>query len=79
MKYRNQNCTFFRGIDFHQDIIDFPTRNPDFITFYLYLTDVSETDAPIQVLKRSNKILNQVFPHKLIKNLKKKFLHFYKK
>ena len=79
LKYRNQNCTFFRGIDFHQDIIDFPTRNPDFITFYLYLTDVSETDAPIQVLKKSNKILNQVFPHKLFKNLKKKnFYNFIK-
>ena len=79
LKYNNQNCTFFRGIDFHQDIIDFPNRNPDFITFYLYLTDVNKTDAPILILKKSNKILNQVFPHKLTKDYKKKNYYIFLK
>jgi hypothetical protein len=71
LKYKNQNCTFFRGIDFHQDIIDYPGRNPDFVTLYLYLTDVTKNDAPIIVLRKSHKLLNQVFPHKLKKNMKK--------
>lgn len=31
-----RDITYFRGIDWHQDIIDYPERNSDFITAYIY-------------------------------------------
>ena len=38
-KYRD--ITYFKGIDFHQDIIDWPSRSADFITAYIYLENVN--------------------------------------
>ena len=75
LKPKNRNCTFFRGIDFHQDIIDFKNRGPDFITFYLYLDNVSESDAPLIILPKSHKLQAQIFPHK-ISELSKQTLGF---
>ena len=61
--------TYFNGIDFHQDIIDFPSRTPDFATFYYYLTNVSFMESPLVVLKDSHKFGPMVFPHEIeIKN-----------
>ena len=35
-KYRD--VTYFRGIDYHMDQIDFPnSKKSDFVTFFLYL------------------------------------------
>ena len=63
--------TYFNGIDFHQDIIDFPSRTPDFATFYYYLTNVSFKESPLVVLKDSHKFGPMVFPHEIeIKNNK---------
>ena len=63
--------TYFNGIDFHQDIIDFPSRTPDFVTFYYYLTNVSLKESPLVVLKDSHKFGPMVFPHEIeIKNKK---------
>ncbi len=55
--------TYFNGLDFHQDIIDFPSRKPDFATFYYYLTKVSWNESPLVVLKNSHKFGPMVFPH----------------
>ena len=60
-----RNCTYFRGIDFHQDIIDFPSRNPDFVTVYIYLDNVGIRESPLFVLNRSHVIGASKFPHKL--------------
>ena len=63
--------TYFNGLDFHQDIIDFPSRNPDFATFYYYLTNVTTKESPLVVLKNSHKYGAMVFPHEIeIKNKK---------
>ena len=43
--------TYFRGIDYHMDIIDFPNRNPLFITMYVYLNDTDSTMSPLNVIK----------------------------
>ena len=37
VKEKFRDMTYFRGIDFHQDILDFPDRESDFITVYIYL------------------------------------------
>jgi len=60
-----RNMTYFYGIDFHQDIIDWPGRELDFITLYVYLHQVTELDAPLQVLSGSHQLGVDQFPHDL--------------
>ena len=42
IKEKYRDITYFRGIDFHQDIIDFPHKQSDFATFYVYLDNVDK-------------------------------------
>ena len=60
-----RDMTFFYGIDFHQDLIDWPNHQPDFITLYVYLEDVSAEDAPILLLPKSYTLGATKFPHDL--------------
>ena len=60
-----RDMTFFYGIDFHQDLIDWPGKEPDFITLYVYLGDVSDEDAPILLLPNSYSLGAAKFPHDL--------------
>lgn len=62
-----RDMTYFRGIDFHQDILDFPDRESDFITVYIYLDDVDARSAPLFVMPSSHELGATVFPHKLVK------------
>ena len=65
VKEQYRDITYFRGIYFHQDNIDFPDRAADFITAYLYLDDVDENTSPIHLLLRSHVLGASVFPYKL--------------
>jgi hypothetical protein len=65
-KYRD--ITYFQGIDFHQDIIDFPERESDFITAYIYLDKVGDNSAPLHLLSESYKLGPSIFPHNLKAN-----------
>ena len=47
IKEEHRDLTYFKGIDFHQDIIDFPDRDPDFITAYIYLDKVDTKTTPL--------------------------------
>lgn len=60
-----RNMTYFYGIDFHQDIIDWPDRELDFITLYVYLHKVTDQDAPLQLLSDSHRLGVDQFPHDL--------------
>lgn len=75
IKPRYRDITYFRGIDFHQDIIDFPTRDADFITAYIYLEDVNENTSPLYLIPNSHKLGATQFPHKL-KFLNKKTVNY---
>ena len=65
MRESARNVTIFRGISLHQDIIDFPLRHPDFITFYIYLDAVGEKSAPLIFAPDSHLNGIQKFPHKI--------------
>jgi Protein involved in biosynthesis of mitomycin antibiotics/polyketide fumonisin len=65
VKPQYRDITYFRGIDFHQDIIDFPDRESDFITAYVYLDDVGEDASPLHVLPGSQALGATLFPHDL--------------
>lgn len=53
----------FTGIDFHQDIIDFPYRELDFATMYIYCDRVGRSNAPVVVVPRSHELGVTRFPH----------------
>jgi len=60
-----RDITYFYGIDFHQDIIDWPDRLADFVTVYVYLHPVSASDAPLHILRGSHLFGATEFPHRL--------------
>lgn len=62
-KYRD--ITYFHGIDFHQDIIDYPYRKADFVTAYIYLDEVNNMQAPLHILPRSHLLGCTEFPHEI--------------
>ena len=72
IKPEYRDITYFRGIDFHQDIIDFPTRGPDFVTTYLYLENVDINSAPLYLIPNSHILGADYYPHnsKKLKNKK---------
>lgn len=70
-----RDITYFYGIDFHQDLIDHPARNANFITLYVYLHDVTRADAPLYVLPGSHMFGGTTFPHDLLQNGHGKWLY----
>jgi hypothetical protein len=62
-KYRD--VTYFYGIDFHQDLIDYKDREADFLTLYIYLHPVTHADAPLYLLQGSHSLGGAMFPHNL--------------
>lgn len=62
---QHRDITYFYGIDFHQDLIDYKAREADFLTLYVYLHPVTRADAPLYLLQGSHKLGGSVFPHNL--------------
>lgn len=60
-----RDVTYFYGIDFHQDLIDYKDRAADFVTLYVYLHEVGRHDAPLYLLDGSHALGATVFPHDL--------------
>lgn len=63
-----RDVTYFYGIDFHQDIIDFKDRDADFVTLYVYLHPVGVHDAPLFLLENSHSLGATLFPHDLTRS-----------
>lgn len=61
-----RDITYFYGIDFHQDIIDWPDRHADFVTVYVYLHTVGPNDAPLHILRGNHRFGATEFPHRLV-------------
>lgn len=64
-----RDVTYFYGIDFHQDLIDFKDREADFVTLYVYMHEVGVHDAPLFLLEDSHVLGATVFPHDLTRNI----------
>ena len=62
-----RDVTYFYGIDFHQDLIDFKDRDADFVTLYVYLHPVGAHDAPLYLLEESHRPGATLFPHDLVR------------
>ena len=75
IKEKYRDITYFRGIDFHQDIIDFPHKQSDFATFYIYLDNVDKNSSPLILFPKSHIYGAKTFPHDIKKE--KNFYRYY--
>ena len=74
IKPKFRDITYFYGIDFHQDIIDFPDRLSNFVTVYIYLDKVDINCSPLHVIPNSHIGGATSFPHNL-ENKKKNIIY----
>jgi len=63
IKKKYRDVTYFRGIDYHMDQIDFPKESSDFITLYIYLNDTTSRMSPLNVIEKSHIYGATTFPH----------------
>jgi hypothetical protein len=75
IKKKYRDVTYFRGLDFHMDSIDWQNKNNKFITMYIYLNDVNKNMSPLQIVKKSHKLGHTTHPH-YIKNNKINSLYY---
>jgi hypothetical protein len=75
VKPQNRDVTYFYGIDFHQDLIDYKEREADFLTLYVYLHPVTKADAPLYLLEGSHRLGGSVFPHDLTRTGQESWLY----
>jgi len=59
----HRDVTYFHGIDFHQDIIDFMGRPCDFVTLYVYLDETTPVSSPLFIVPGSQRFGATTFPH----------------
>lgn len=65
IKSEYRDVRTFSGIDFHQDLMDFPNLEPDFVTLYVYLDEVTMDESPLFVIPGSHLLGADLFPHNL--------------
>ena len=70
-----RDITYFYGIDFHQDLIDYRDREADFVTLYVYLHPVGRADAPLFLLEGSQVLGGVMFPHELERTAPDRWLY----
>jgi len=62
-----RDISYFSGIDYHMDLIDYPDFDGNYITVYVYLTDVDESYSPLHIIPKSHRLGATLFPHNLKK------------
>ena len=68
IKPEYRDITYFRGLEFHLDLIDHPNTIGDNLTVYVYLNDVTEEMSPLNVVPGSHIFGATKFPHFLRNN-----------
>jgi len=77
IKKKFRDVTYFRGLDFHMDSIDWESKNNKFITMYIYLNAVNSSMSPLEIVKRSHSLGHTSHPH-YIRNYSRKYLEYSK-
>ena len=67
LKPEFRDISYFSGIDYHMDLIDYPDFDGDYLTVYVYLTDVNESYSPLHIIPKSHRLGPTLFPHNLKK------------
>ena len=75
IKPHYRDITYFKGLDFHQDIIDYPSKGPNFVTVYVYLEKVTNKMSPLVIIPRSHKFGATLYPHRIVRRKKTSFYY----
>ena len=67
LKPEFRDISYFSGIDYHMDLIDYPDFDGNYLTVYVYLTDVDESYSPLHIIPKSHRLGPTLFPHNLKK------------
>jgi|TARA_B110000914_G_C15413320_1_gene422949 hypothetical protein len=76
MKKEYRNVTYFRGIDYHMDSIDWENQDNQFITMYIYLNKVDKFMSPLNIIKKSHIHGHSSFPHFIKDHPTEKYLEY---
>jgi hypothetical protein len=76
MKKKYRDVTYFRGIDYHMDSIDWENQDNQFITMYVYLNKVDKFMSPLNIIKKSHIFGHTSFPHFVIDHPTEKYLEY---
>ena len=63
IKPEYRDITYFRGLEYHQDLIDHPGQTGEYVTFYVYLDDVDIGMSALNVVAKSHMYGATMFPH----------------
>lgn len=78
IKKKYRDVTYFRGIDYHMDSIDWLGKNAKFITMYIYLNDIKKNMSPLNIVKRTHIYGSTPFPHFIKDYPNKNYLEYSK-
>ncbi len=76
IKKEYRDVTYFRGIDYHMDSIDWEEQDNHFITMYVYLNSVDENMSPLNIIKKSHMFGHTSFPHYIKDYPKENYLEY---
>lgn len=76
IKKKYRDVTYFRGIDYHMDQIDFPNNKSDFVTLYIYLNDTNLKMSPLNIVQKSHIFGSTKFPHIIKKTSNKNYVKY---
>ena len=65
LKPHYRDLRFFKGADFHQDLMDHPKHKANFMTVYIYLDKVTNSMSPLILLPKTHYIGPEAYPHNL--------------
>jgi len=70
IKPKFRDISYFSGIDYHMDLLDYPDFDGDYLTVYIYFTDVKVDQSPLHIIEKSHIYGATHFPHFLKKSKK---------
>lgn len=76
IKKEYRDVTYFRGIDYHMDSIDWEDQDNHFITMYIYLNKVDKNMSPLNLIKQSHTYGHTSFPHYIKDHPAKDYLEY---
>lgn len=68
IKPKFRDISYFSGIDYHMDLLDYPDFDGDYLTVYIYFTDVKADQSPLNIIEKSHIYGATRFPHFLKKS-----------
>jgi len=78
IKKKYRDVTYFRGIDYHMDSIDWFSKDNKFITMYIYLNDIKKNMSPLNIVKKTHIYGSTPFPHFIKDYPNKNYLEYSK-